>query len=151
MVKRRRWGAALAAVMLTSVLPTLTAPSATAGGASGLRLIRTTDEVVERRFRSGYVSLDPRMLLAAAGGNFEIQASRPDYDTPVAVIWNMPGGGSVALPDDVIDGWLGLRRFLHVTVTDRNGVAHYDRWTSFFPNTWENSVSVPTVRRSRSI
>lgn len=137
MVKRRRWGAALAAVMLTGVLPTLTAPSATAGGASGLRLIRTTDEVVERRSRSGYVNLDPRMLLAAMGGNFEIQASRPDYDTPVAVIWNMPGGGSVALPDDVIDGWSGLRRFLHVTVTDRDGVAHYDRWTSFCPNTWE--------------
>ena len=77
------------------------------------------------------------MLLAAAGGNFEIQASRPDYDTPVAVLWNMSGGGSAALPDDVIDGWSGLRRFLHVTVTDRAGVAHYDRWTSFCPNTWE--------------
>ena len=138
MVKRRRWGTALAAVMLASALPAMTAlPSATAGAAAGLRLIPTNDEVVAHRSRSGYVNLDPQMLLAAEGGDFEIEASRPDYDTPVAVVRNMPGGGSVALPADLLDAWAGLQRFLHVTVTDLDGVARYDRWASFCPNTWD--------------
>lgn len=137
---RRRASVAVAAMLLLSTLPTFGPGPASAGDAGlELRVIATSDRVVARRYRSGYVSIDPRMLLAASGGDLELEVSRPDYDTPITTLQHLPGGGTAVLPDDVIDGWMGLTKFFRVTITGRDGEVRFNRMVPFCPNVWSKT------------
>ncbi len=113
MSKRRRVSVAVVAMLLASTVPTFGAGPVSAGDAGlQLRLIATRDTVIGRRYGSGDVSVDPRMLLAPSGGDLELEVSRPDYDTPITTLQHLPGGGTAVLPDDVIDGLDGSHQVL---------------------------------------
>ena len=77
------------------------------------------------------------MFLTASGADFEIEVSRPDYDSPISAVQRLPGGASVPLPADVLQAWLGFSRFYRLTVTDADGDVRFDRLLSFCPNTWQ--------------
>jgi hypothetical protein len=83
--------------------------------------------------------LDLPLWVAAAGGDFELRASRPDYDTPVGIAQVDAVNGDVLrdLPDDTLDGWSGLSGFLEVTVSDSAGNQVAQRSFTFCPNAWE--------------
>jgi hypothetical protein len=133
---RRGWLAVFAsAAMLASSLAEVGTATAGTGDRPELRLIRSTPEVTARRSKSGRVAFDPKVFLAVAGGAFEIEVSRPDYDTPMTAEQHVPGGGTVSLPPDVV-GPFGFPRFFRVTVTDRDGVVRVDRLRPFCPNAW---------------
>jgi hypothetical protein len=136
--RHRRGGIALAAVLAlsSSVVPLASMPVSAGGARPELRLLATRSEVRVHRFSSGFVFLDPKAYLSAHGGDFELERSRPDYDSPIVTRQRFAGGGSVTLPDDLIEGWEGLSDFLHVTLTRRDGSVRLDRTVSFCPNTW---------------
>jgi len=140
MSKRRRVSVAVVAMLLVSTVPTFGVGPVSAGDAGPqLRLIATRDTVTGRRYGSGDVRVDPRILLAPRGGDLELEVSRPDYDTPITTLQHLPGGGTAVLPDDLIDGWIGLTRFFRVTVTDRDGQIRFNRMVSFCPNVWNKT------------
>lgn len=138
MMQRRRWTAVPVSVALLALSAVAHVGPATAGVGTGpeLRLIRAAPEVTARRSKSGQVAFDPQVFLASNGGAFEIEVSRPDYDTPIATLQHLPGGGAVSLPDDVLQDWFGFVRFYRVTVTDRDGDVRVDRMMPFCPNSW---------------
>jgi len=140
MSKRRRVSVAVVAMLLVSTVPTFGVGPVSAGDAGPqLRLIATRDTVTGRRYGSGDVRVDPRILLAPRGGDLELEVSRPDYDTPITTLQHLPGGGTAVLPDDLIDGWMGLTRFFRVTITDRDGQIRFNRMVSFCPNVWNKT------------
>jgi hypothetical protein len=77
--------------------------------------------------------------VAATGGDFELRVSRPDYDTPVGIAQVEAGGGAVLrdLPEDTLDGWNGLVRFIEVTVINSEGTTVRQRRFTFCPNGWD--------------
>lgn len=139
MHQRRRWTAVPVVVALLAVSTVTQVGIATAGSGSApeLRLIRSTPRIVARRSPSGRVFLDPKVFLTATGADFEIEVSRPDYDTPVSAVQRLPGGSTVTLPADVLEAWLGFTRFYRVTVSDQEGDVRFDRLLPFCPNTWQ--------------
>jgi hypothetical protein len=62
------------------------------------------------------VYLNLGVWAAAVGGDFRLEVSRADYDSPVGVV-QTDGEGNVLreLPADLLDGWRGLREFVGVT------------------------------------
>ena len=138
MSRHRRGGIALAAVLalLSSVVPIASAPVSAGSAEPELRLRATRSEVRVHRFSSGRVFIDPQVYVSASGGNFEIERSREDYDSPFVTRQLFDGGGSATLPDDLIDSSSGLADFLHITLTHRDGTVRVDRTVPFCPNTW---------------
>jgi hypothetical protein len=100
----------------------------------GLRLFAAQDHVVLKR--SGKrVWLDVGAYIAADRSAFDIRAWRNNYKQPIQVeqVLHASDGTTTTrqLPADVADGWLGLSRFIHVTVRDDTG-ATVVRWTGDF-------------------
>jgi hypothetical protein len=73
--------------------------------------------------------------VAATGEAFEIRVGRDDYDHPVEVVQHDDSDGTDRpLPASVARGMIGLRRFLHVTVTSASGRVVLDRFHAFCPS-----------------
>lgn len=123
------------AVIATGPLPLHANAS---GTAPSVRLVSGTDKVTLKRSEGRRAYLDLSTYVAAVGGAFEIWAARPDYDHPVQV-WQLVRQNGVTtkypLPPGVVQDWLGLERFLHVTVTDDAGTVVADRYWAFCPGT----------------
>jgi hypothetical protein len=83
--------------------------------------------------------VDLPVWVAAAGGDFELRVSRPDYDSPVGITQVDSSTGDVVrdVPEDALDGWSGLSGFLEVTVTDSAGNPIRQRSFTFCPNAWD--------------
>ena len=111
-----------------------------AGNGPSVRLIAGTDKVTLKRPPGRRAYLDIGAYVASIGGAFEIWASRPDYDTPVSVWQVVRSGSSITkypLPSWVENDWVGLSRFIHVVVTDADGMTVLDRYHSFCPGSGE--------------
>jgi hypothetical protein len=62
------------------------------------------------------VYLNLGVWAAAVGGDFRLEVSRPDYESPVGVVQTDVDGVVIQeLPADLLDGWRGLRDFIGVT------------------------------------
>jgi hypothetical protein len=98
-------------------------PAAQAAPPPSLRLFAAASHVEVRASRDGFVWVDPGTWVASVGGAFEVRVSRPDYDTPVSIAQTDAVTGAVVrtLPAELLDGWFGLRDFLHVSVRDAAG------------------------------
>jgi hypothetical protein len=127
--------------LLITVLASLAlslVPHAAAADPPTVRLFTATSEVTVERGRGDFVGIDPGIWVASVGGAFELRASRPDYDTPVSLVQTDAVTGAVlrTLPAELLDGWSGLRDFLHVRVRDRNGNVVLSQDLPFCPNTY---------------
>ncbi len=110
------------------------------GNGPTIRLVSGIDKVTLRRSPGRRAYLDLGAYVASVGGAFEIQASRPDYDTPVSVWQAVRSGNMVTqypLPSSVESDWKGLSRFVHVVVTDADGTVVLDRFHPFCPGAGE--------------
>jgi hypothetical protein len=84
--------------------------------------------------------IDPGVWVAAVNGAFQLNVSRPDYDTPVGLTQVDATDGSVlqTLPADLLVGpWFGLSDFIHVTVRGPAGTVIQRNAYDFCPNNWD--------------
>ncbi len=138
-VPRRRRSGVMAFALSVAFLATglISAPvTHAAGNGPSVRLVPSIDKVTLKRPQGQRAYLDLGVYVAAVGGAFEIQASRPDYDTAVSVWQVVRSGGTVTqfpLPSSVENDWRGLSRFLHLVVTDADGNVVLDRFHAFCP------------------
>lgn len=137
-MRLRRRAATLVTLVVVALTPLVGATPATAEDPPTLRLFAANARVEIERDRRGFAWLDPGVWVAAVGGGFELRVSRPDYDTPVTVVQTDATSGDVlrTLPVDLLDGWSGLRDFLHVSLRDTAGHVVDRRAVPFCPNTY---------------
>jgi hypothetical protein len=112
------------------------APVAEAAPPPTLRLFAATSTLEAPRQRDGLVWVDPGAWVASVGGAFELIVSRPDYLTPVSIRQVDAATGSElrTLPAELLEGWSGLRDFLHVSVRDGRGRLVLRQALPFCPN-----------------
>ena len=124
------------AVFVSSTV--LSGAPATADDPPGLRLFAGSDRVDAVRDRRGNVWFDPGVWVASVGGAFELRVTRPDYDSPVSVVQTDAETGAAlrALPTELLAGWFGLDRFLHVTVRVPGGRTVLREELTFCPNSF---------------
>lgn len=58
---------------------------------------------------------DLGLRVIAQNDPFELWSTRPSYDEPIHTEWRSPGG-TVALPDGVMDDFSGMKKFLRITL-----------------------------------
>jgi hypothetical protein len=137
-VSRRRL---LIVALAVAALAPLAWPGAAAAQSSApsLRLLATGGSPVTLHRFEGRVRLNLSVWVAATSGDFELRVARPDYDTPVGVAQVDSATGAVVrdLPEEVLDGWSGLSRFLQVVIRDSSGKWVVGRVFTFCPNGWD--------------
>jgi hypothetical protein len=129
------------AFLALAVLATLAWPSLASGAPSdpSVRLLSAADSATVNTFRNR-VQLDGLPVwVAAVNDDFELRVTRADYDTPPDIVQTDAATGAVIrdLPEDMLDGWGGLSRFLEVTVTDSGGAPVKHRFFTLCPNAYE--------------
>jgi hypothetical protein len=136
-MRRARRIVALGIVLLFSSTLSASAPAA-ADDPPSLRLFAAGSRLDLERDRRGVAWFDPGLWVASVGGAFEVRASRPDYDTPVSVVQTDAATAAAlrSLSVDQLDGWLGLRNFLHISIRDPNGRVVFRQAFTFCPNSY---------------
>lgn len=141
---RRRQG--LAAAMAAALLAGLGAfGAARSEGADPPELPALKLLAAERSYevygsRRGVVRLNfAPVYVAASDGGFRVDVTRPDYGERVAALVDAESGLPILdLPSDVVPTWLGLERFLELTVRDRDGKVVRTGTSRFCPNSYEH-------------
>jgi hypothetical protein len=120
----------------------LSAVAATTNGAGdvGLRLLAAQPHQEVTRGRQQPVYLwNLGLFVAADRAPFELRVSRAGYRVPVQV-WQVlhtaAGDKLRALPANILNGWQGIKGFLHVTVTDGAGKIHLNQMVPFCPDSY---------------
>ncbi|MGZ8625198.1 MAG: lysyl oxidase family protein [Actinomycetota bacterium] len=137
-MRLRRRAVTLCTISAVSLTLLAGVPAATAEDPPGLRLFAASSRVEIERDRRGFAWLDPGVWVAAVGGAFELRVSRPDYDTPVSVVQTDAATGEAlrTLPVELLDGWSGMRDFLHLSVRDSDGRVVLRQRFTFCPNNY---------------
>ncbi len=127
----------LAALAVATMLLTTLLPGATATAAAPLRLhlVAGADHVDLYRYGNEKVWVDIGAFLGASGAPFEVQVRRDPFGPDVHAVWVSPGG-DVPIPDELLHGWRGLRRFFWIAVY-RRGELVRQRAADFCPNGWD--------------
>jgi hypothetical protein len=106
-----------------------------------LRLVAGSPTATLYSSKTGRVQLYLGVYLASIGAPFRVDAWRPTYADPIrtAQVISMSDGStmSVPLPAGLNDGWLGLRRFLRISITDDTGALLGKRVMGFCPDTYD--------------
>ena len=126
---------ALAAVLTGVVVPASAAPE----DEPVLELRAAAPEVTAFRYRRERVYVDPGIYLAVTAAPLELHASRASYTEPVAltqVIRDDTGAAieTRTLPATMLNEWSGLKRFMEVVVTDREGTEVQRFFSNLCPN-----------------
>jgi hypothetical protein len=128
-------GAARAATLAAlSVLVGVGAASAAPQPAPSLGLRAAGHKVVLER-HGHRVGLDLGIWVAAVGGAFQLDVSRPDYSAwTVAQVDADTGDTLREVPPELLDRWRGLDRFLRISFRDSSGNLVAARAVRFCPN-----------------
>jgi hypothetical protein len=121
-MKRRFVALFTVALALSTALGVLPAANATDPPAPTIRLFAASSSItVQRSGRTAYI--DPGTWIESVNGAFQLNVSRPDYETPVGISQVDPTTGAVlrTLPVTVLDGWYGLSDFSHLSIRDDSG------------------------------
>jgi len=144
MHRRRNRGtlALTAGLALALGLSAWSAPLASAGGAPlpSIELVTARSAFTVTRAPGHAARFGTGEWVAAVGGDFQLNVSRPDYDTPVGLTQVDSSDGSVlqTLPSDLLVGpWYGLSDFVHVTVRGPAGTVIDRRAYDWCPNSWD--------------
>jgi hypothetical protein len=138
----------LALVAATALLLVPGTFPASAGSPPSLKLISVQPNVTILRHKSTYpIPVDPAIYVEAINGNFEVRATRPDYDTPISLAQWIDGGNTIIpLPSSMDDGWNGFADFLsfHTTKTVSGDVVS-DATNTFCPATYRQRIDDATA------
>jgi Lysyl oxidase len=114
-----------ALALVLPLLPLFSGPAQAAPDGNphlGLRAASPSVELI--RYGRGPVWLDLGVSVISKDAPFELRVRRETYDDPVRVWQAFHGSGGVVeeeLPADILQGWLGLDRFLRIALFDRSG------------------------------
>ena len=113
----------LVALALSLMAP-LVATSPSAGAAPpppSVKLMPTETHVTLTRRRASYpVQLALGVYVTPVNGDFVLHVGRADYDAPILAS-QVVNGADVALPDSVVDGFMGLKDFSRTVLRNANG------------------------------
>ena len=136
MSRRRPFGSLSTALIAASLLAGGATASAASPGVSqaaatpsgtpdpSVRLITSQKTVEVTRFPGQPIYVDPGVYLAAAGGTFQVNVWRADYDHPVQAAQIVQSGGTTSvrpLPDGMVTSLNGLDHFFHVIIWNSHG------------------------------
>ena len=125
------------AVIAGLMAPMITLPASAAPSDPSLRLIAASNEITIVRRRPYPVPLNLGVYAAAVNGDFEIRATRPDYDTPISVERWIDGGATIEpWPTETALDWYGLSSFFRVTARKDSGRVVLDQYQDFCPATY---------------
>lgn len=131
--------------MATASLGVATTQAATAPGPQ-VKLIPAQNSITAQRF-GRQVFLDPGIYVASLGSALEFDVQRASYSQPLTItqVIHLPDGStqSIPLPATVLAGWSGLRKFLHVKVTNSSGKVVASRTMTFCPNDFNPQKATP--------
>jgi hypothetical protein len=138
---RGRRTVTLGITLIVSLTPLAAAPVATAAGPPSVRLFAASSHLDAERDRSDFVFFDPGVWVASVGGAFELRVTRPDYDTPVSIVQTDAVAGAMlrTLPPELLDGWSGLKDFIHISIKDAGGRPVYRQAFTFCPNSYNRA------------
>jgi hypothetical protein len=95
----------------------------------------------------GMVFLDPGIYVTSLGSALQFDLRRASYTKPITIrqVIYLPDGSTQtrSLPGSVLDGFYGLRNFLHLSVTDSRGTVVVSRRLEFCPNGFDPQRAVP--------
>jgi len=132
--KARHRGLLVSTLIVGLMAPMAIAPASAAPGDPSIRLIASSAEITIERRRPYPVPLNLGVYAAAVNGNFEVRASRPDYDTPISVFQWIDGGATVVpWPADTVPDFTGLDGFFRVTARTDSGHVKLDEYDTFCP------------------
>jgi lysyl oxidase len=133
----RRSALAIVLALLTLATVSGVTPAGAANPPS-LRLFAAADQLTVQASRRGFVYLDPGLWVTPVGGAFELRAFRPDYDTPVSLTQTDAATGDAlrTLSTDLLDGWSGMKDFIHLALRDADGKLVFRYPATFCPNLW---------------
>ena len=136
---RRRIARLTLALFASTVVATV--PSASADDAPSVRLLSMADHVDVVKDRRGQIHVNTGVWVASVGGAFHVEASRPDYDSPVSLVQvdNATGDVLRTLPAELLEGWFGLADFVHASVRDSQGRLLVRTAMPFCPNQYGRS------------
>ena len=116
-------GLASAVVAATLAGPALAGTQA-AGQGPVVKLIMAQNSITLSSFR-GRVFLDPGVYAASLGSALELDVQRASYTKPITLtqVIHRPDGGTTtrSLPSSLLDGFNGLRDFMHLSVANSVG------------------------------
>ncbi|MGN6175477.1 MAG: hypothetical protein ACTHPS_21390 [Streptosporangiaceae bacterium] len=111
-----------------------------------VKLITAQNSITAQRF-GRRVFLDPGIYVASLGSALEFDVQRASYSQPLTItqVIHLPDGStqSIPLPATVLNGWSGLRKFLHVKVTNSSGKVVASRTITFCPNDFNPQKATP--------
>jgi hypothetical protein len=95
----------------------------------------------------GVVYMDPGIYVASFGQALVFHVQRPSYAKPVTISQILRTGGRTVtrrLPDSVVrDGWIGLRDFIRLRVTNAAGKVVNSSRQPFCPNGYDPERATP--------
>ena len=125
------------------VIAAVGTPSAQAAPAQPqLRLIAASPSVTLDRFDDDPIFLDLGTYVVTGATPFELRVTRKSYHDPIVatqIVRRGPVSRPKSLPKGLVTDFGGLRRFIHVTLTDKAGKKVVDRDETFCPNSFQAS------------
>ena len=122
--------------LVSATMATLFTVPVQAAGTPTVRLFIASTDITAERNRRDYVNVDPGVWLTPVTGDLELWVSRPDYDTPVTIKQVDSETKAVlrTISADHLDGWFGLKDFVHYDVVDGRGQSVLSETIPFCPN-----------------
>lgn len=132
-------------ISLSAAVPMALSPPALGAARVGSRSgtgptieLATAQKSITLERYAGYVILDPGIWVASLGSPLELDVGRASYVQPITItqVVHLQGGSTRLrrLPASVLDGFFGLRDFLHMTMTDSADKVVASATLTFCPN-----------------
>ena len=136
---RRRAG--LASVLLSTLILQFPQGAGAAVPNARLQMRRASENVELTRYKGEPLYLDLGIYVAAVGEAFDLRVARTSYTEPVQATQLLPGPGGttevVDLPEEILDGWKGLKGFLETEIRKLDGTLVVEQASTFCPNGYE--------------
>jgi hypothetical protein len=135
-VKKKLVAAVIGALTLTAgMVPVSVAGSRT--GAPRVSLRRTSDTAYAFQYRKRKPRLYMPLYLEVRDAPLDFRVRRQEYTDPLTlsqVLHGPEANESVTLPEELLDGWQGLKDFLQIDIRDLSGKPVLSTTARFCPN-----------------
>jgi hypothetical protein len=158
-MERPRWRLRYAAIAVAGCTVAATAPFGAMAAQAGvpgpsLHLIAAQNTITVERFGHD-VFLDPGIYVESLGSQLQFNVGRASYTKPITIsqVIHLPGGGTEVRPllTSVLDGFAGLKGFVHVSVTNSTGKVVASRRVTFCPDVFDPQRPLRVVPPPRPI
>jgi hypothetical protein len=137
----------LAATLVASTIAlgggfTVTPPASSAAADPPPPLALRAAKTVKVKKWGPFLSGRTGVQIVAQGENFELRANRASYNDPIQTTWLRSSGNQV-LPQEGLQNWSGLRNFVKITLTAKDGSARKPLMLNFCPGANIRRLPIP--------